>query len=175
MNHKKKGFTLVEVVLVVVIVSVGIITIVTALSSGNKYLQRSREKIIAINLAREGIEQIINIRDSNWKKNAGRKEETRLRMNPMVDIDSWFSSGTYIIQTQITGGQQYFYGTWSFTGFDVTKWTSGTNLQFSLCQTTTGWQACPWSQPISTEGKFFRSIHGIWLYKKIQIQMVEMK
>jgi len=111
MNHKKKGFTLVEVVLVVVIVSVGIITIVTALSSGNKYLQRSREKIIAINLAREGIEQIINIRDSNWKKNAGRKEETRLRMNPMVDIDSWFSSGTYIIQTQITGGQQYFYGT----------------------------------------------------------------
>jgi type II secretory pathway pseudopilin PulG len=53
MNHKKKGFTLVEVVLIIVIVSIGIVTVVTALNSGNKYLQRSREKIIAINLARE--------------------------------------------------------------------------------------------------------------------------
>lgn len=166
MNYKKKWFTLVEVVLIIVIVSIGIVTVVTALSSGNKYLQRSREKIIAINLAREWVEQMINIRDSNWKKNAGRKEETRLRKNPIENIDSRFASGSYIIQTEISGGQQYFYGTWPFTAFDVSQWNSVNNLKYSLCQTSTGWQACPGSQPISVEGKFFRSIRGVWLYEK---------
>gem|GEM_PF-3256239 len=38
---------------------------------------------------------------------------------------------------------------------------SANNLKYSLCQTTTGWQACPGSQPTSVEGKFFRSIHGV--------------
>jgi len=166
MNHKKKGFTLVEVVLIIVIVSIGMMTVITALSSGNKYLQRSREKIIAINLAREWVEQMINIRDSNWKKNAGRKEETRLRKNPIQNIDSRFASGSYIIQTEISGGQQYFYGTWPFVDFDSNQGMSANNLKYSLCQTSTGWQACPGNQPTSVEGKFFRSIHGVWLYKK---------
>jgi hypothetical protein len=35
---------------------------------------------------------MINIRDSNWKKNAGRKEETRLRINPMENTDNRLSA-----------------------------------------------------------------------------------
>lgn len=166
MNNKKKWFTLVEVVLIIVIVSIGMMTVITALSSGNKYLQRSREKIIAINLAREWVEQMINIRDSNWKKNAGRKEETRLRMNPIQNLDNRFASGSYIIQTEISGGQQYFYGTWPFVEFSGTQGISTNNLKYSLCQISTGWQACPWVIPTSAEGKFFRSVRGVGLYKK---------
>jgi Tfp pilus assembly protein PilE len=53
MNQKKIGFTLVEVIIIIAVVSIGIMTVIVALNNGNKYLQKSREKIIAINLARE--------------------------------------------------------------------------------------------------------------------------
>ncbi len=155
-----------EVVLIVVIVSIGIVTVVTGLNSGNKYLQKSREKIIAINLAREGVEQMINIRDSNRRKNAGRKEETRLRTNPIKDVDNRFSSGSYILLPQTSGGQQYFYGTGPLMDFDINQGSSTGNLQYALCQTTGSWQACPGSMPISVEGKFFRRVRGIGLYEK---------
>jgi hypothetical protein len=84
----------------------------------------------------------------------------------MENTDNRLSAWSYIIQTQISGWQQYFYWTWPFTAFDVTQWLSTNNLQYSLCQTSTGWQACPWNLPTSVEGKFFRSVRGIWLFTK---------
>ena len=100
---------MIEVIIIVAIVSVGIATVIYGLNSANRYLQKSREKIIAINLAREGMEAMINIRDSNRRKNAGKKEESWLKVNPINNTTTWFSTGIYILLKQSTGGQESFF------------------------------------------------------------------
>lgn len=81
----KKGFTIIEIIIVVLLISGGLLTVVDALKNSSIYLQKTRQKIIAINLAREGMEQVMNIRNTNRQKRAGQKEQTRLKTNPFVD------------------------------------------------------------------------------------------
>ena len=98
----------------IIIISIGILGILLALSNGFSFLQRSREKIIAINLAREGIEAVYQIRDSNRKRRGGKKETCRLKTDPLssssdtCEDDPWITSGYYILMQTSTGGQQYF-------------------------------------------------------------------
>ena len=166
MNSQKKWFTLIEIIIIISVVSVWIVIVVSALNNANKYLQKSREKIIAINLAREWIEEITNIRDSNRKKNAWKRDESRLKLNPMDSNDKRFTSGTYIILSEISGGQQYFYGSGSFTGFDWNLWNTINNNKYSLCQNNWIWSACPWMEAISPEGKYYRRVRSLWLFQK---------
>ncbi len=167
MNQKRKWFTLVEVIIIITIVSIGIITVITALTNWNKYLQKSREKIIAINLAREWVEQMLNIRDTNRKKNAWTKEASRLKTNPIDQTDNTrFDSGLYIIMSNITGGQQYFYWSWIWVDFNTNSWININNLQYALCKYTTWRKPCPWITNNTPEWYFFRRIRGLWLYKK---------
>jgi Tfp pilus assembly protein PilV len=65
---------MIEILIIVAVISVGIMTLLTALRSSNTYVQKTRQKIIAINLAREGMEQVYNIRDTNWQRREGKKE-----------------------------------------------------------------------------------------------------
>lgn len=164
MNRTQKWFTLVEVIIIVIVVSTGIMTVVTALNSGTVYLQKSREKIIAINLAREWVEQMLNIRDTNRKKNGWIKEEVRLRQYP--SSGNWFASWSYILLAGTTSGQQFFYGSGIATGFYINSGLNTNNLSYSMCQTNTGWFACPGSTPKSLEWVFFRRVRGIGLFKK---------
>jgi Tfp pilus assembly protein PilV len=49
----KSGFTIREILILIVVVSVGLLTVVVALNNGMKYVQKTRQRVIAINLARE--------------------------------------------------------------------------------------------------------------------------
>jgi prepilin-type N-terminal cleavage/methylation domain-containing protein len=49
----KKGFTIREILIVIVILSVGLLSVVVVLTDGMGYVQKTRQKIIALNLARE--------------------------------------------------------------------------------------------------------------------------
>ncbi|MDD3263112.1 MAG: hypothetical protein PHR61_04700 [Candidatus Absconditabacteria bacterium] len=179
MKNIKKGFTIMEVIVIVVLVGLGLITVIQALGNSNTYLQKTRQKIIAINLAREGLEQVINIRNTNRQKRAGDKETTRLKLNPSIDEggdglnnDFWFGSGNYIILTTTISGQQYFYasGINEDLNTDLGINNSG-NLQYSLCETGGVWKACPGELPQSNEGNFFRQIKGLGVFKKESTQI----
>lgn len=166
MNNKKKWFSLLEIMMIAIIVSSWMATILLWLWHANKYIQKSREKIIAINLAREGMEQIINIRDTNRKRNQGRKEEFRLNIDPINNNTTRFSTGNYIILQWNTGWQIYFYWSWINVGYYENSWFNVNNLKYALCQNTGWWYACPWTIPNSKEWYFFRSVRWVWLYQK---------
>lgn len=159
---------------IVVLISLWLITVIEALKNSNTYLQKTRQKIIAINLAREGVEQTINIRNTNRQKRAWDKETTRLKLNPSIDEwsvwlsnDPWFGSGNYIILTTTIDDQQYFYASGIQQDLIIEDWTSNTwNLQYSLCETWWMWSACPGELPQSNEWYFFRQIKWFWVFKK---------
>lgn len=167
MKRKKSGFTLFEVIFMVIVVSVGIIWIVRVLNNGFAFLQKTRERTIAINLAREGMEAVYQIRDTNRWRRAGKKEESWLKTDPLQSGSTWISTWYYILTTATTGGQEYFALTGKYqTWINLADWITG-DLAFSMCeQSDNTRKACPWSQPSSKEGKFLRQIHGIGLFAK---------
>ncbi|MCD6270344.1 prepilin-type N-terminal cleavage/methylation domain-containing protein [bacterium] len=62
----QKGFTLVEMLVAIFVFSVGVVGIFAILPSAIEVSSMNKNKIIASQLAREGIEIIRNIRDENW-------------------------------------------------------------------------------------------------------------
>jgi len=81
----RAGFTIIEVLLMIIIIGVSLSAIIVSLNNGMTFMQKTREKTIAINLAREGIEAMYQIRDTNRYRRAGQKESCRLKTNPLVD------------------------------------------------------------------------------------------
>jgi prepilin-type N-terminal cleavage/methylation domain-containing protein len=63
---KEKGFTLLEMLISIMIVTIGVLGIYTAVFRYTKNTQQERENLIASYLCQEGIEIVKNIRDSNW-------------------------------------------------------------------------------------------------------------
>lgn len=69
-KHNKQlqtsGFTLIEVMAAVTIMSIGLIGSLTAINYSLKNIASQEDRIIAAGLASEGIELARNLRDSNW-------------------------------------------------------------------------------------------------------------
>lgn len=70
MNKKEKtifsGFSILEALLSVFVIMIGMLGVITMLSSSIKGSLDSKNQIIASLLAEEGIELVRNIRDNNW-------------------------------------------------------------------------------------------------------------
>jgi len=172
--HIKQGFTIREVLVIVVVISIWLLSVVVALTNGMKYVQKTRQKVVALNLAREWMEAIYQIRDTNWTRWAGVKDQCWLKIDPLVDEwsprcgdDTWMTTGSYVLQRLSTWWQEYFALTWPWMWLDLSSWLSSGNLQFSLCQQTGGlWESCMWTTPDTSEGTYFREIEGLWLYLK---------
>lgn len=62
----KKGQTLIEVIFVLAIIIIGFLAIMALIISNISGGEINRSKIVAYNLAREGVEAVRYIRDSNW-------------------------------------------------------------------------------------------------------------
>lgn len=73
MKYKKysacKGFSLLEVMTAIFLITAGLLAAVTLLVSGLKDSMDSRNQITAGLLAQEGVELVRNIRDNNWANN----------------------------------------------------------------------------------------------------------
>lgn len=65
-KNNKKGFGLVELVMAMLILSIALVGILNLMTYLVKASKVNKDKIIALNLAREGIEVLRNVRDSNW-------------------------------------------------------------------------------------------------------------
>lgn len=66
---KSKGFTLIEAVIAVAILSGAVIIIYNVFSVISKNAQNASDKLIGFYLAQEGIEIIANMRSNNWINN----------------------------------------------------------------------------------------------------------
>ena len=78
---QKKGFTLIEILIVIFVISMGLILIIRGMSETHRYLSETAQKTIALNLAKEGIEAVYNLRNSNWRKWSDKKDECWLNVD----------------------------------------------------------------------------------------------
>ncbi len=83
MKKNKKGFSMIEVIVVIFIFTVGIITIYGFIFFPLRYANRAKYRITAYYLAQEGIEIIGNIKDNNFAQNIGWLED--------IPMDSCFA------------------------------------------------------------------------------------
>ena len=176
-NHQIWGFTIMEILLMVVIISVSLVAIIVTLNNGMWFIQKTRERTIAINLAREGVEAVYQIRDTNRHRRAGKKEECRLKVDPLVDEgnngcgndDKRMKTGNYILINKTLSGQQYFtLSGGSRPELDLSDgMTTWVDDKYSLCEGTGNIRnACPWQEPDSKEWIYFRQIQWIGLFLK---------
>lgn len=63
---KNKGFSLMEVIVSVAIITTGLVGLIGLVSFSISGIKPGKAKIIAVALAQEGVEIIRNIRDNNW-------------------------------------------------------------------------------------------------------------
>ena len=75
---KKNWFTLVEVLLVCSIFAIMVVGIILAVNRSYTFMNNTKLQIQATNLAREWVEMIFNIRDTNWRKCSWKKDDFRL-------------------------------------------------------------------------------------------------
>jgi len=171
----KKGFTIREILIVIVILSVGLLSVVVVLTDGMGYVQKTRQKIIALNLAREWMEAVYHIRDTNRMRRAWVKDQCWLKINPLLDEwnsdcftdDLRFTSGAYVLQRLTTAWQDYFALTGPFLPIALSGGAlDSDDLVFSLCQQSGYWNSCMWTLSSPTEGRYFRQITWRWLYLK---------
>lgn len=163
---RKKGFTLWEILVIIVVISVGLMAIISLLTYGLNYVQKSRQRIIAINLAREGMESIYQIRDTNRQRRAGRKDQCWLKINPLFAPnkdecmnDTRMQSGSYILSTNVIAGQNYlFLSGGHIPALDIADGIDTGDLNYSLCLSGGLRVACPGVVSVTPEGRYFREI-----------------
>lgn len=69
MKKQKKGFTLIQAVISIVIISLCLSAVVSLLGTVIKQTTHNQKRLLATYLTQECIELSRNIRDSNWKQN----------------------------------------------------------------------------------------------------------
>ena len=69
-KYKKNlaGFSLLEVIVVLIIISIGLMEIINLMVSSLRVQNSNRDTLVAYNLAQEGLELVRNVRDTNWRQ-----------------------------------------------------------------------------------------------------------
>jgi len=67
----KRGETIVEVLVALVVVTIGAATATSLIVASLKANQFNKDSLVALNLAQEGLEYMHNLRDTNWIKFSG--------------------------------------------------------------------------------------------------------
>jgi len=79
---KNKGFSLMEVIIAIAIITTALISIMVLITFSISSIRVAKSKIIATNLAQEGLEIVRNIRDSNWLSYKRASENWRDGLQP---------------------------------------------------------------------------------------------
>lgn len=148
----KRGFTLIEILIACVLLGIGISGVVVVITNGLSFVQDTRQRVIAVNIAREGMEQMYQIRDTNWQRRAGKKEQCRLKKDPLVDEnlpgcedDARITSGWYAIMVASGVQQEYFFlsGGEDAPSFSIDDGVQQDEKAYSLCSIQDRRIACP--------------------------------
>ena len=128
LNKKIRSFTLAETILVCSIFVVFVLWIILWINRAFAYMNNTRVLVRATNFAREGVEMVYNLRDTNRRKCSGNRDATRLYRwwdydycsdtedgNLLTEwlytIKEWKTMGgdSYIYAEYLTGGSDDFY------------------------------------------------------------------
>lgn len=176
---RKWAFTLIELILWMALFSIGLVAIIQVITYGLTFVDRSRQDIIAINLAREWMEWMNAIRWTNWLYRSANKDQCWLKKNPLLtgnwtnkcEDDDWIQSWVYIIDQQTIWDEStsFFLSWWAIPLLDITNNVTPDSYQSRLCFSDTDKlrSPCPWDTiHIDPEWFFFRQVQVKWLYRK---------
>jgi len=108
-RSKETGFTLLEVVIAIFIITVAVISIITVIFKTYSYINIAKRRLTAAYLAQEGIEIIRNIRDTNW-----------LEYSYLDDTNPWYEK----LNTCCSGAECVVdYTDTAQLDFDLRPWT----------------------------------------------------
>lgn len=74
-RHHRKGEAIIETVIAMGILAIGITIAGEIMGTSLRNVNSSKNRVIAVNIAKEGLEAIRNIRDTNWLRYSGKKRE----------------------------------------------------------------------------------------------------
>lgn len=94
---KSAGESLLEVVVALMILGSVLILSFSLLGQANRTTENVKNKIIALDIAREGIEATRNIRDTNWLKHSGRRRQNWLCLPASPDCVEKITEGLYTV------------------------------------------------------------------------------
>jgi len=90
-TNNRKAFSLIEVITVLFVVSLGLIGVLSLIVQNVKSQSVNKDNLIAYQLAQEGIELVRNVRDSNWK--SGQAWDAHLDAGTYsLDYSNWIPS-----------------------------------------------------------------------------------
>lgn len=169
----KNAFTLLELVIALAVLSVGVLGVLTVMQEWLSFVERTRQDIIASNLAKEWVEAVFALRNTNWRQWSWQKDECWLLQDtfapwstPCAD-SSWIWSGTYILDQNFFSGHMYFSLIPVVSQvLDASDGIASDEQEFALCYDEKWWFACPGSGAIGSQGRFYRQIVGKGLYRK---------
>ncbi|MEK7564621.1 MAG: type II secretion system protein [Patescibacteria group bacterium] len=86
--HKNKGFTLIEAIVAIGVISVGFVGSLVLISKSSSQASILKDRVVAAHLAEEGIEVVYNVRDTNWIKGLSWLINIPDTVSGIVDYDS---------------------------------------------------------------------------------------
>jgi len=100
-----RGETIAETVIALTVLAIGISLSSVLMANSLKNINTSKERVIATNIAREGIEAVRNVRDTNWLKFSGKRRDCWNHMPKQLAADDCNTSdpanliepGTYVV------------------------------------------------------------------------------
>ena len=160
---KKKAFTMMEILIITVVIGVWLISIIAAVSKAKTSINNIKQSVIATQLAKEWIEMVYQIRNTNLLKHKSYKNYCRLDVNPTESCDdsthpNRMTENSYILSWQALS--------WISQALNIQDGITTWDKLFWLC--LTWWQRtnCPRSNNKSKYWSFFRTIEGKWLFLK---------
>lgn len=114
----KKSFTLLEVLIVCGFFSIVILAIIWAITRAYDFMNNTRMQVRAVNFAREWVEMMFNIRDTNRRRHSGERDKY---WNNVWTWNVKFGSGIYVLKEwKDSSGDVYVYASgvifWSDIG-----------------------------------------------------------
>ncbi|HKL44474.1 MAG TPA: type II secretion system protein [Candidatus Absconditabacterales bacterium] len=162
---KIKAFTMLEILMITIIVGVGLLSIVVAISKAKTVTNQIKQEVIATQLAKEGIEMVYQTRNSNLLKHPNYKNYCRLNVNPNQSCNDSSESpdrltvSSYIISDRLLSGIN--------ETLNILDGINTGEQRFGLILTGGKWLQNGDTEPKQTKyGKFFRIIEGKGLYQK---------
>jgi len=172
-NINKKAITLLELIIAIWILWIWLVSIMQMTNVSIKNIDKIRQDTVATNLAREWVEVVQQIRNTNRLKSFWSKDSCWLKKDPLGDDgncsdDDWIGTWSYIFFQNLTWWQKYFLMSWSYNSWlDLSYFDEWIDDVFSLCYNSSGLRYhCPWITNPRSEWFFFREIKWIWLYQK---------
>lgn len=122
-TSKKNAFTLAETIIVCTIFALMVVWIILWINRAFVFMNNTRVLVRATNFAREWVEMVYNLRDTNRRKHSGVKDEH------WMDAGTWnltLKPWIYVIKEWITWTNDiYIYAeslTWNFDDFYSLEW-----------------------------------------------------